>query len=115
MKDYNFQKYLAKPHNFQKYLAKPHNFQKYLAKPHNIYTFRVIIESDEPEGYYGFVPILRGVHTCGNTIDEVKKNIREAIICHIQGLLKSKQSIPKQEDAIELIQSFSQKELSSVS
>ena len=84
-------------------------------KQYNIYTFRVIIEPDEPKGYHGFVPILRGLHTCGKTIEEVKKNLREAIKCHIQGLLKSKQSIPKEEDTIELIQSFSQKELSPVS
>lgn len=51
----------------------------------NIYTFRVIIEPDEPKGYHGFVPILKGLHTCGETIEEVKKNLREAIKCHIQG------------------------------
>lgn len=81
----------------------------------NTYTFRVIIEPDEPKGYHGFVPILKGLHTCGGTIEEVKKNIREAIKCHIQGLLKDRQSIPREEDAFEFIQSFSQKELNPVS
>lgn len=34
-----------------------------------IYTYRTIIEPDE-KGYHGFVPLLRGVHTVGKTIEE---------------------------------------------
>ena len=78
------------------------------------YTFRILIEPDRPSGYHGFVPLLRGVHTCGKTIEEVKKNLKEAIKCHIQGLMKDKQPIPKEEETLELVQSFSQKELSLV-
>jgi len=74
------------------------------------YIFRVIIEPDEPKGYHGFVPLLKGVHTCGETIEEVKKNLNEAIKCHIQGLIKSKQAIPREEEVLELVQGFSQKE-----
>lgn len=77
-----------------------------------LYTFRVILEPDEPGGYHGFVPLLKGLHTWGNTIEEVKSNLKEAIKCHIQGLLKDKEKVPKEEDVLELIQSFSEKELS---
>ncbi|KKU50556.1 MAG: hypothetical protein A3A28_03950 [Candidatus Sungbacteria bacterium RIFCSPLOWO2_01_FULL_47_32] len=77
----------------------------------NPYTFRVIIEPDESSGYHGFVPLLAGLHTYGKTINEVKKNLREAIRCHIQGMLKDNLTVPKEEDALELIQSFSDKEL----
>jgi len=42
-----------------------------------LYTFRVIIEPEKPKGYYGFVPLLKGVHTCGETINEVKANLKE--------------------------------------
>lgn len=76
------------------------------------YTFRIIIEPDQPVGYHGFVPLLRGVHTCGRTIEEVKKNLKEAIKCHIQGLTKDRQSVPQEGEALELVQTFSQKELS---
>ena len=76
-----------------------------------LYSFRVIIEPEKPKGYHGFVPILKGVHTYGDNIQEIKKNLKEAIICHIQGLLKDKESIPKEEDVLELIQSFSEREL----
>ena len=51
------------------------------------YSFRIIIEPDDPDGFHAFVPIL-GVHTCGKTLAEAKKNLNEAIICHIQGLAK---------------------------
>lgn len=76
-----------------------------------IYTFRVIIERDLPSGYHGFVPLLGGVHTQGETLAEVKRNLKEAIICHLQGLVKDKESIPQEKDALELIQSISAKEL----
>jgi predicted RNase H-like HicB family nuclease len=76
-----------------------------------IYTFRVIIEPDEPSGYHGFVPLLKGVHTQGETLEEVKRNLKEAIICHLQGLLKDKETIPQEGEALELIQSISEKEL----
>lgn len=75
------------------------------------YTFRIIIEPEKPTGYHGFVPLLKGVHTFGETITEVKANLKEAIKCHIQGLLKDKELVPQEEDTLELIQSFSEKEL----
>ena len=74
------------------------------------YIFRIIIESDEPKGYHGFVPLLKGVHTYGETIGEIKENLKEAIKCHVQGLRKDKEAIPQEEETLELIQSFSQKE-----
>lgn len=75
-----------------------------------IYSFRVIIEPEKPKGYHGFAPLLRGLHTFGENIDEVKKNLKEAIICHVQGLLKDGELIPKEEETLELIQTFSEKE-----
>jgi len=76
-----------------------------------LYIFRIIIEPDEPSGYHGFVPLLRGLHTQGETIAEVKKNLKEAIICHVQGLLKDNERIPAEGEALEMIASISSKEL----
>lgn len=76
-----------------------------------IYSFRVIIEPDEDGGYYGFAPLLKGVHSQGETIEEIKKNLKEAIICHLQGLLKDKKDIPREEEALETIQLISAQEL----
>jgi len=74
------------------------------------YSFRAIIEPDKP-GFHGFVPLLKGLHTFGKTIEETRKNIKEAIICHVQGLLKDGLIVPREEDALETIQHISEKEL----
>ena len=75
------------------------------------YTFRTIIEPDENNTFHGFVPSLQGCHTCGSTLQETKKNLKEAIKCHVQGLLMDGESIPREENSFELIQTFTKKEL----
>ncbi|MBS3082842.1 type II toxin-antitoxin system HicB family antitoxin [Candidatus Pacearchaeota archaeon] len=45
-------------------------------KSHN---FTVLIEKDEDGIYVGSVPAIKGCHTQGKTIDELLKNIKEAI------------------------------------
>ncbi len=44
-----------------------------------MHNFTVIIEKDEDGYYVGSVPTLKGCHTQGKTIDELLKNIKEAI------------------------------------
>ena len=67
------------------------------------YTYRTIIEPDE-KGYHGFVPFLKGLHTAGETIEETKKNLEEAIRCHIEGLRKDGITPPQEKDSLEVIQ-----------
>ncbi len=64
-----------------------------MSAPRN-YSFRVMIEPDDPKGYHGFVSLLPGVHTVGDTIEETKMNLREAIQVHVEGLLKDGEKIP---------------------
>lgn len=68
------------------------------------YTYRTIIEVDE-KGYHGFVPLLKGLHTYGDSIEDTKENLSEAIKCHIEGLLKDKIIPPQESNSLELIQS----------
>jgi len=75
-----------------------------------IYTFRTIIEPDEKKTFHGFVPSLSGCHTWGKTLEETKKNLKEAIRCHVQGLIKDGEPIPKEENTLELVQTFTEKE-----
>ena len=75
------------------------------------HSFRVIIEGTNRDGYHGFVPSLLSVHTQGKTIDEAKKNLREAIKCHIQGLMKDNIQIPSEENTFESVELFSEKDL----
>ena len=44
-----------------------------------VYNFTVLIEKDEDGFYVGSVPALKGCHTQGKTMDELLKNIKEAI------------------------------------
>ncbi|MCL4390161.1 MAG: type II toxin-antitoxin system HicB family antitoxin [Patescibacteria group bacterium] len=70
------------------------------------YTFRTIIEPDDPRGYHGFVPALKGVHTSGDTIEEVEKNLQDAVSCHIQSLIKDGLPVPTEDKTIEIIQTI---------
>jgi len=42
------------------------------------HTLQVIIEHDK-DGYYAFVPELKGCHTQGDSMEEVMRRIKEAI------------------------------------
>lgn len=75
-----------------------------------IYSYRTIIVPDDPSGFHGYVPSLPGVHTCGDTIAEVQKNLKEAIKCHLEGLKKDNMPIPTEEQYIEQIQTFSEED-----
>jgi predicted RNase H-like HicB family nuclease len=77
-----------------------------------IYTFRVIIEPDENNTYHGYVPSLRGCHTWGESIEETKQNLREAIQCHVEGLLLDNEPIPQESETYELIETFLANEFS---
>ncbi len=57
-----------------------------------VYNFTVVIEKDEDGYYVGSAPALKGCHTQGKTVDELLKNIKEAIeLC-----LEAEKDIPKE-------------------
>ncbi len=58
-----------------------------------VYNFTVLIEKDEDGFYVGSVPVLKGCHTQGRTMDELLKNIKEAIeLC-----LEADENIPEEQ------------------
>ena len=59
----------------------------------NILTYRTIIKKDG-KYYHGFVPSLPGCHTQGTTIEETKKNLKEAIEGWIESRVAHKMPIP---------------------
>lgn len=51
----------------------------------NYYQITVIIEKDE-DGYYAYCPQLKGCQTQGDSIEEIKSNIQEAVELYISTL-----------------------------
>lgn len=62
------------------------------------YTFEIVIEKEaEDEGYMAYSPNLPGCFSNGKTIEEAKRNIREAIEQHVESLLAHGQPVPQNE------------------
>lgn len=53
-----------------------------------MYEFDVVILEDETGGYVAFVPALPGCHTQGDALEELMKNIKEAIELYMETLTK---------------------------
>lgn len=58
------------------------------------YGFTVLYEQLEEGGYQVIVPALPGIVTYGRTLPEAREMARDAIICHVRGLLKDNEEIP---------------------
>ena len=56
-----------------------------------LYQFTIVIEPDE-DVYHGYVPALRGCHTFGDTVEEVRANLLEAIALHLECLQSAGES-----------------------
>ncbi len=56
--------------------------------------YAVVIEK-APGNYSAYVPDLPGCIATGNTIEEVEREIREAIDFHLEGLRDAGQPIPE--------------------
>ncbi len=66
-------------------------------------TFHVLIEQDEDGVYVGKVPELQGCLSQGNTLDDLMKNIREAIeLCLSEGETAETKFIGLQEVEVEI-------------
>ena len=60
------------------------------------FSFEIVIEK-EPEdvGYFAYSPTLPGCVSNGTTVEETKRNIREAIAQHIDSLIAHREIIPQ--------------------
>ena len=56
--------------------------------------FPIVVHKDAGSGYGVTVPDLPGCFSAGDTLDEVIESAREAIACHIDGLLMDGEPIP---------------------
>lgn len=63
------------------------------------YIFTVVIEPDEA-GFHAYVPALPGCHTFGETVEEVRTNIAEAIELHIESMVKDGEPVPVEREPL---------------
>jgi predicted RNase H-like HicB family nuclease len=60
------------------------------------YSFQIVIEKEpEDKGYYAYSPTIPGCFSNGATIEEARRNIREALEQHVQSLLNHSQAVPQ--------------------
>ena len=59
------------------------------------YSYTVIFEPLEEGGYQVIVPAIPEIITYGRTLGEAKEMATDAIKCHLEGLVKDGESIPK--------------------
>jgi len=65
------------------------------------YSFEIIIEKEpEGEGYFAHSPTLPGCFSNGRTIEEAKRNIREAVHQHVESLLAHGEQVPQVESLV---------------
>jgi antitoxin HicB len=61
------------------------------------YAYSILLEPDPTEGGYTVtVPALPGVVTQGETMEEAIAMAKEAIQCHIEGLLADGEPVPEE-------------------
>ena len=53
-----------------------------------------VIEQAPDGSYSAYVPDLPGCTTCGDTVDEVRQNVREAVAIYIQSLREHNEPVP---------------------
>ena len=57
--------------------------------------FTIVINASEEGGYHAWSPTLPGCHSQGETLEEAKKNIIEAIKCHYGSMRKEGSRLPQ--------------------
>ena len=66
--------------------------------PMQFFSFEIVIErEEEDEGYFAYSPSLPGCFSNGKTIEEAKRNIREALQEHVLSLRDHSLPIPQRE------------------
>lgn len=67
-----------------------------------MYRYLIIIEKGE-ENYGAYSPDLPGCVAVGDTVEEVERNMREAIKMHIRGMIEDHELIPVPQSTAEYV------------
>jgi predicted RNase H-like HicB family nuclease len=75
---------------------------KFLQGEEKTMKFKIILEPDfergEKGGYVVSCPSLPGCHSQGDTLEEARANIKEAITAYIESLKKHNEPVPIEEE-----------------
>jgi predicted RNase H-like HicB family nuclease len=64
-------------------------------------SFQIVIKKEpEDEGYYAYSPTLPGCFSNGKTIEEARRNIREAVEQHVESLLRHARKVPQDDNLV---------------
>ncbi|MDO8586939.1 MAG: type II toxin-antitoxin system HicB family antitoxin [Armatimonadota bacterium] len=66
--------------------------------------YTVILEHEDDGGYHAFVPVLKGCHSQGDTVEEAIQNITEAIEVLIESLRAGGETIPTEDILIKPVE-----------
>jgi len=65
------------------------------------YNFEIVIEKEEDaEGYLAYSPTLPGCFSNGKTIEDARRNVRDAVQQHVVSLLSHGRPIPQNEKLV---------------
>jgi predicted RNase H-like HicB family nuclease len=65
------------------------------------YNFEIVVEKEaEDDGYLAYTPTLPGCFSNGRTVEEARRNIREAIQQHVIVLNDHGRPIPQNENLV---------------
>ena len=65
------------------------------------YSYTVVYEPVKEGGYQVLVPLLQGLITYGRDFEEARAMARDAIRCHIEGLMKDRREIPREKSIVQ--------------
>jgi len=62
---------------------------------HEHRRYLIVVEQADDGSFSAYVPDLPGCISCGDTMDEVRESIKEAIALHLEGLCAEGLEVPK--------------------
>jgi len=66
--------------------------------------FVYIIEKADDGSYSAYVPDLPGCTTCGDTVDEIRRSIKDAVASYLDSLREHNEPIPTPSSVIETVE-----------
>ncbi|MEO7020029.1 MAG: type II toxin-antitoxin system HicB family antitoxin [Ktedonobacteraceae bacterium] len=68
-----------------------------------MYRFSIVIEKAEGN-YSAYSPDLPGCIAVGDTIEEVQRNMEEAMLFHIEGMIEDHEPIPVPQSRVQYVE-----------